>query len=122
MPMPTGNGKIPNFTDSEKLKTPKTDCVQRQISLDSRFVDLESTGFSATLKDLSMKLVMLLSLSSASRVSDLASFDIRFQQFTPEGVRFFIPGLTKQDQVHQKKPFCRFSQHKSLLCEYSDLV
>ena len=25
MPMPTR--KIPNFTDSEQLKTPKTDCV-----------------------------------------------------------------------------------------------
>ena len=27
MPMPTGNGEIPDFTDSEWLKTPKTDCT-----------------------------------------------------------------------------------------------
>ena len=41
-------GKIPNFTDSEQLKTPKTDCAlkEKSISLDFRFVDL---GFSATL-------------------------------------------------------------------------
>ena len=46
--MPTGNGKIPNFTDSERLKTSRTDCVlevykeKNSISLDSRFVDLEN--------------------------------------------------------------------------------
>ena len=46
MAMPTGNGEIPNFTDSEQLKAPKTDCVlevykdKDSISLDSRFVDL----------------------------------------------------------------------------------
>ena len=27
MPMPTGNWEIPNFTDNERLKTPKMDCV-----------------------------------------------------------------------------------------------
>ena len=47
--------KIPNFTDSERMKTPKTDCLlkfkkaKKSISLDSRFVDLENTGFPATL-------------------------------------------------------------------------
>ena len=33
MAMPTGNGKIPSFTDSERLKTAKMDCaksLQRQ--------------------------------------------------------------------------------------------
>ena len=49
-------GEIPNFTDSERLKTPKTDCVlkftktKNSISLDSRFVDLANTGFPATLR------------------------------------------------------------------------
>ena len=51
-------GKIPNFTDSERLKTPKTDCAlkvykesktKNSISLDSSFVDLENTGERATL-------------------------------------------------------------------------
>ena len=36
------------------MKTPKTDCAytktKNSISLDSRFVDLENTGFPATLK------------------------------------------------------------------------
>ena len=27
MPMPTGNGEIPNFMDSEWFKTSKTDCA-----------------------------------------------------------------------------------------------
>ena len=46
MAMPTGNGEIPNFMDSERLKTPKTNCVlevykdKDSTSLDSRFVDL----------------------------------------------------------------------------------
>ena len=38
--------KIPNFTDSERLKTPKTDCLlkaKKSISLDSRLVDLGNT-------------------------------------------------------------------------------
>ena len=49
-------GKIPNFTDSEWMKTPKTDCALKVYKdkefyhgLDSSFVDLENTGFPATL-------------------------------------------------------------------------
>ena len=48
-------GKIPNFTDSEQFKTPKTDCAlkstktKNSTSLDSRFVDLENSGLPATL-------------------------------------------------------------------------
>ena len=54
MPMSAGNGEIPNFTDSEQLKTPKTDCALKVYkdkefySLDSRFVGLENTGERAT--------------------------------------------------------------------------
>ena len=51
-------GKIPNFMDSERLKTPKTDCALKVyqdnefwiISLHSRFVDLENSEFPATLR------------------------------------------------------------------------
>ena len=45
--MPRGNGENPQFTDSEQLKTPKTDCAlkvyktKKSISLDSMFVDME---------------------------------------------------------------------------------
>ena len=48
-------GKIPSFTDSEWLKTLKTDCVlkftkmKNSISLDSRFVDLENSEERGTL-------------------------------------------------------------------------
>ena len=48
-------GKIPNFTDSEQLKTLKMDCALKVykgkefFSLDSRFVDLENTRERATL-------------------------------------------------------------------------
>ena len=45
-------GKIPNFTDSEQLKTPKTDCVLK-VPQDKEIYQLvfqlESTWFSATL-------------------------------------------------------------------------
>ena len=51
--MPAGNWEIPNCTDSERLKTPKIDCLlkvyKKSISLDSRFVNLENTGWSTTL-------------------------------------------------------------------------
>ena len=43
-------GEIPNFTDSERLKTPKTDCALKVYKdkefyqLGLRFVDLENSG------------------------------------------------------------------------------
>ena len=46
--------KLRNFTNSERMKTPKTDCLlkfkkaKKSISLDFRFVKLENTGFPAT--------------------------------------------------------------------------
>ena len=50
MQMRTEMGKIPNFTDSEQLKSPKSDCALKVYILDSRFVDFENTGGHATLK------------------------------------------------------------------------
>ena len=47
-------GEIPIFTDSEQMKTPKTDCkfnkTKKSVSLDTRFVDLENTGLHPTLR------------------------------------------------------------------------
>ena len=38
--------------DIERLKTPKTDYLQKQsISMDSRFVDLKNAGLSTTLNN-----------------------------------------------------------------------
>ena len=55
--MPTGAGKIPSFMDSERMKTPKTDCLLRFMKgekLDSRLVDLENKGFPASLAEQSV--------------------------------------------------------------------
>ena len=48
------------------------------------------------IKDLSMKLVVLLALSNAPRVSDLAALDTRFIQVSQEGITFRIPKLEGQ--------------------------
>ena len=43
-------GEISNYTDSEWLKSSKTDyLLKKSINLDSRFVDLQNTGLSTTL-------------------------------------------------------------------------
>ena len=43
-------GEISNYTDSERLKSSKTDyLLKKSINLDSRFVDLQNTGLSTTL-------------------------------------------------------------------------
>ena len=47
------------------------------------------------LRNLSRKLVMLLALSNGNTSPDIQVLDIRFGQFTEEGVSFRIPGLTK---------------------------
>ena len=67
MPMPMEMGKNPNFTDSEWLKNPKMDSALRvykekahnSISLDSRFVNIKSTGFPATLSAWSTSLIAI---------------------------------------------------------------
>ena len=49
-------GKIPNFTDRERFETQNGLCAKifnkkkKTINLDSRFVDLENTGYRATLR------------------------------------------------------------------------
>ena len=48
-----------------------------------------------SLKVLSSKLVALLALSSANRSSDLIALDLNYRRFSPEGVVFTIPSLTK---------------------------
>ena len=51
------------------------------------------------LKRLSMKLAMLMTLASASRVSELQALDLRFRQYKPDGVEFKLASLTKKHQV-----------------------
>ena len=49
-----------------------------------------------SLKQLTLKLVVLMALVEASRSSELAALDLRFRVFTPEGVTFSLPTLTKK--------------------------
>lgn len=58
-----------------------------------------NTGLS--LKKLSLKTTMLMALSSASRVSELASLDISYRQDKGSEILFSIPGLTKGRRVGQ---------------------
>ena len=43
MPLPTGNGEITNFTDSEQLMAPKTDCALK-VYKDKEFYYLGFIG------------------------------------------------------------------------------
>lgn len=51
---------------------------------------------SLSLKQLSLKLAMLMALVEASRSSELAALDLRFRVYKPEGVFFKLPTLTKK--------------------------
>ena len=65
---------------------------------------------------------MLLALSNASRSSDLHALDLRFRQFTPEGVTFRIPGLTKTRRSGPPKEafFAKFADDE-VLCPVKTL-
>jgi len=52
-----------------------------------------------SLKQLSFKLLMLMSLTSASRVSELQALDLRFRRYTTDGVVFKLASLTKKRQA-----------------------
>ena len=54
---------------------------------------------SLSLKQLSLKLVMLMSLASANRVSELHAMDLRFRRYTVNGVVFKLASLTKKRQT-----------------------
>ena len=56
---------------------------------------------SLSLKDLSLKLGFLLAVTSMDRVSEVVSHDLRFRRFSPEGVSFQLPFLTKKTKVGQ---------------------
>ena len=49
-----------------------------------------------SLRTLSQKIALLMSLVEASRTSELQALDLRFRVFKPEGVIFRLPSLTKK--------------------------
>ena len=69
-----------------------------------------------SLKNLSMKLVVLMAFASANRSSDLHALDIKFRRYTPEGVIFILPSLTKTRRSGPPKEsfYCRFEDE--ILC------
>ena len=69
---------------------------------------LESLGENAvmSLQNLTFKTVMLLALTRPSRSMDLVNLDLRFRQFSPEGVTFQSAKLAKQSR--QNKPLKEF--------------
>ena len=81
---------------------------------------LESIGptSSLALKPLTFKLTMLLALTRPSRTVDMASLQLDYQQFCPEGVVFLPASLAKQ--FRQGKPLREFFfpsfLHNSELC------
>ena len=54
-----------------------------------------------SLKILSLKLGLLLALTSMERVSEIVAHDLRYRRFTPDGVVFDLPELTKKSRFHQ---------------------
>jgi len=62
-----------------------------------------------SLRQLSMKLVMLMSLTSASRTSELQALDLRFRQYKPKGVVFKLASLTKKRQLGAPLKECSFA-------------
>ena len=80
---------------------------------------IESLGENEHLRfpDLTVKVVALLALTRPSRSMDLTNLDIRFRQFSPEGVTFYPSKLANQSC--QTKPvkeffFPRFEQNMRL--------
>lgn len=69
-----------------------------------------------SLKNLSLKLAVLMALTSANRSSDLHALDLKFRRYTPEGVIFILPTLTKTRRSGPPKEsfYCRFKEQ--ILC------
>ena len=65
-----------------------------------------------SLKNLSLKLVTLMALASANRSSYLHALDLNFHRFTPEGVLFILPTLTKTRRSGPPKEsfYCSFKE------------
>ena len=62
-----------------------------------------------SLKQLSFKLLVLMSLVSASRVSELHALDLRFRYHRPNGVLFKLASLTKKRQPGAALKECFFA-------------
>ena len=71
-----------------------------------------------SLKTLSFKLVVLMALIRASRVSELQALDLRFRYYKPDGVLFRLASLTKKRHLGAALKECFFASfpEDSRLC------
>ena len=76
-----------------------------------------------SLQDITFKITMLLALTRPSRSVDLVNLDIRFRQFSPEGVTFHPTKLAKQSRQNKKITEFFFPAFKdnALLCPVQTL-
>ena len=63
------------------------------------YIESLSVTESLSLRDLTWKLAMILTLTRSSRSTDLVKLDLRFRRLSPEGVVFQDAGLAKQLRV-----------------------
>lgn len=80
---------------------------------------LKSMGPSPSLKNLTLKLTMLMALVDANRTSELAALDLQFKSVSPDRVSFSLGMLMKKRKVGAPPPqhkliFGGFSHDKSL--------
>ena len=59
------------------------------------FISAQGENESLSLKQVTLKLTILMALTSAGRSSDIYSLDFKFRKFTPQRVEFTIAKLTK---------------------------
>ena len=62
----------------------------------TRYIQSKGCNADLSLKDISMKLAMLLALTLASRSSDLVRLTVKGVRFIPNGVELIPEGLAKQ--------------------------
>jgi len=80
---------------------PPQPCYTRtwDVSLVVDYISQMGENKDLSLKDLSSKLLTLMALTSASRVSELQALDLRFHYYKPNGVLFKLATLTKKRQL-----------------------
>jgi len=83
-----------------------------EVTLITNFLASKGLNNSLSLKDLTLKLIMLPALTRPIRSNDLAHLDLKFLKFLPEGVQFQPCHLSKQSNPSRKvAPFIFPSFH-----------
>jgi len=86
---------------------PRYTCT-RDVDIVVRYLKGLGSNTDLSLKTLSGKLILLKSLTLASRTSELHALDLRFRFYRPEGVLFRLTSLTKKRKVGSSPKECFF--------------